>query len=213
MKTVVITGGTSGIGEALARACLERGARVIAVAPDPAKGRRLLDAAARTGAGGRAEFIAADLSLVSENRRVIAAIGDVCDSLDALVLCARYFRSRRAVTAEGFEHHFALYYLSRYLLGYGLADLMDRAKAPVVVNVAGPGVGPPGVRWDDLELERGYDGWTAMSQGGRLNDLLGVSYAARREGAAPATCCTSPAGRPPGSPASSTPPPKCRWTR
>ncbi|MEE1735369.1 SDR family NAD(P)-dependent oxidoreductase [Streptomyces sp. BE147] len=177
MKTIVVTGGTSGIGQALAHTYLGRGDQVVVLGPDPAKGRAFLGAARKAGAGDRAFFVEADLSLVSENRRVIEEIGARFAAVDALVLCARYFRSFRAVTSEGFEHNFALYYLSRYLLGYGLAGLMDKADAPVIMNIAGPGAGAAGIRWDDLGLERGYDGWQAMFQGGRLNDLLGVAFA------------------------------------
>lgn len=177
MKTIVVTGGTSGIGQALANTYLGRGDQVVVLGPDPVKGKKFLDTAQRVGAADRAFFIEADLSLVSENQRVIAEIKDRFAAVDVLVLCARYFRSHRMVTPEGIEHNFALYYLSRYLLGYGLADLMNKAEAPVVMNVAGPGVGAPGIQWDDLGFERNYDGWSAMFQGGRLNDLLGVSFA------------------------------------
>ncbi|GAA1596326.1 hypothetical protein GCM10009804_61070 [Kribbella hippodromi] len=175
MKTVVITGGTSGIGAALARTYVARGNQVIVIAPDPVKGQRFLDLA-----GERGRFIQADLSLVSENRRVINVLEETTPAIDALILCARFFRSHRLVTTEGFEHNFALFYLSRYLLSHGLADRMDQAADPVIVNVAGPGVGPPTVNWQDLGLEHNYDGWTAMAQGGRLNDLLAVSFAAEQ---------------------------------
>jgi hypothetical protein len=104
--------------------------------------------------------------------------------VDALVLSARYFRSFRNITAEGFEHNFALYYLSRFLLGYGLVDRMETAEAPVIMNFAGPGLSAGSIQWDDLGMERGYDGWSAMFQGGKLNDLLGVSFARRRGGSA-----------------------------
>ncbi|MEV6124659.1 SDR family NAD(P)-dependent oxidoreductase [Streptomyces sp. NPDC052077] len=177
MKTIVVTGGTSGIGQALSNTYLGRGDQVAIIAPDPVKGKKFLDTAQRAGAADRAVFIEADLSLISENRRVIAEIVDRFPVVDVLVLCARYFRSHRLVTSEGIEHNFALYYLSRYLLGYGLVDVMNKAEAPVVLNIAGPGVGAPSIYWSDLGLERDYDGWTAMFQGGRLNDLLGVSFA------------------------------------
>jgi hypothetical protein len=171
MKTIVVSGGTSGIGNALASTYLARGDKVVVIGPDPAKGKRFLD-----GAGDRAFFIRADLSLVSENRRVIGEIAARFATVDALVLCARYFRSFRTVTAEGFEHNFALYYLSRFLLGYGLVELMETAEAPVIMNLAGPGLSAGSIQWDDLGMERGYDGWSAMFQGGKLNDLLGVSF-------------------------------------
>lgn len=180
MKTIVITGGTSGIGQSLAFSYLERGDQVVVIAPDPAKGSAFIAAAARMGAAERAVFIAADLSLVSENQRVISELSARFAVIDALVLCARYFRSYRAVTAEGFEHNFALYYLSRFLLGYGLVARLERAERPIIMNLAGPGVSAGYIHWDDLGLAHSYDGWTAMSQGGKLVDLLGVSFAAER---------------------------------
>lgn len=84
------------------------------------------------------------------------------------------------MTAEGLEHTFALYYLSRFLLSYRLVGLLDAAEAPVIVNVSGPGSGADSIRWDDLGGERAYDPQRILAQGGRLNDLLGVGFARRR---------------------------------
>ncbi|GAA2933646.1 hypothetical protein GCM10020221_31750 [Streptomyces thioluteus] len=91
------------------------------------------------------------------------------------MLCARHFRSTRLVTADGFESTFAHFYLSRYLLSHGLADLLDRADAPVVLNVAGPGSSTE-IDWDDLQCAEAYDGRRALAQSGRLNDLLGRRF-------------------------------------
>ncbi|WP_067141436.1 SDR family NAD(P)-dependent oxidoreductase [Microtetraspora malaysiensis] len=170
MTAIVITGGTDGMGRALARTYLDRGDTVVIVGRDPAKAATLPDA----------HFIRADLSLVAENRRVIEEINERYPAVRALVLCARYFRSTRFVTAEGFEGTFALDYLSRFLLSHGL----DRPR--VIVNVSGPAPGIPAgrIRWNDLMLERGYDGVAAQMQAGRANDLLGVAFA-RRHAAGP----------------------------
>ncbi|MFC9873162.1 SDR family NAD(P)-dependent oxidoreductase [Nocardia salmonicida] len=178
MKTIVITGGTSGIGQALATTYLDRGDQVIVIGPDPAKGAAFLRAADEHGSGERAVFLRADLSLIAENHRAIEEIVTRFDVIDALVLCARYFQSSRVLTADGIEHNLALFYLSRFLLGHGLLPVLETASAPVIVNIAGPGVGPQEIAWNDLGLEHGYNGWTAMLQGGRLNDLLGVRFAA-----------------------------------
>ncbi|WP_227012946.1 MULTISPECIES: TIGR03618 family F420-dependent PPOX class oxidoreductase [unclassified Pseudonocardia] len=106
------------------------------------------------------------------------------DRLDAVVLCARHFRSSRTVTGEGFEATFALLYLSRFVLSYELLDLLGAAPRPVILNVAGPGSGVDAIGWDDLGGAHGYDGGRALAQGGQLNDLLGVEFAHQR--AAPA---------------------------
>lgn len=93
------------------------------------------------------------------------------------MLCARHYRSRRTVTAEGFEENFALFYLSRYVLGRALAGPLARAARPVVVNVAGPGAPLDLVQGDGLQLIRAYHDGAALGQGGVLNGLLGTAYA------------------------------------
>ncbi|MER6910329.1 SDR family NAD(P)-dependent oxidoreductase [Streptomyces sp. NPDC000594] len=181
MRTYVITGGTDGIGRALAHTCLERGDEVVVVGRDAAKGEAWLRTARRHGAAPRAHFLRADLSLLSETGTLLDTLRSSFAKVDALVLCARHFRTTRLVTAEGFENTFAHFYLSRFVLSHGLTDLLDSADRPVVLNVAGPG-GAGRIHWDDLQLTRDYDGHTALAQGGRLNDLLGVAYADLRPG-------------------------------
>jgi NAD(P)-dependent dehydrogenase (short-subunit alcohol dehydrogenase family) len=169
MTTIVVSGGTDGMGNAVARTYLDRGDTVVVLGRDAEKGAALPGAT----------FIQADLSLVGENTRVIDEITATFPLVDALVLCARHFRSTRRQTADGFEHTFALEYLSRFLLSHGLAASLARGEKPVIVNVSGPGVPKPEIRWHDVGLTRGYDGVTAQMQAGRANDLLGVAFAAQ----------------------------------
>jgi PPOX class probable F420-dependent enzyme len=176
-KRVVITGGTDGMGKAVALDRLQRGDEVTIVGRSGDKGAAFLDLAARSGAAGRAHFVQADLSSMTETKAAIEEIRSLFASVDALVLCARHYRSTRAVTAEGLESTFALFYLSRFVMSYGMTDLLDAAAAPVIVNVAGPGASQGTVRWHDLEFEHGYDGMAAQMHGGLLNDLLGIGYA------------------------------------
>ncbi|HEV2638239.1 MAG TPA: SDR family NAD(P)-dependent oxidoreductase [Actinocrinis sp.] len=179
MKTIVICGGTDGIGRALAEARLGSGDTVVVVGRSAAKGEAFLRSAEALGAGPRAHFVRADLSLVAENERVAETVRSRFPVVDALVFCARFYRSERTETAECLEENFALFYLSRYLLGHGLADALERAGQSSVVNVAGPGAGLDLVQWDDLQLRHGYHGGAALGQGGKLNDLLGVRFAER----------------------------------
>jgi NAD(P)-dependent dehydrogenase (short-subunit alcohol dehydrogenase family) len=146
MRSLVIAGGTDGIGRALAMTYLDRGDTVLVIGRTAEKSKALVDAGAH--------FFEADLSLVSENERVIEEIKARFSVLDALVFCARHYRSARRETADGFEDNFALFYLSRFLLGRGLLELLEKAASPVIMNVAGPG-----------------------AEGGKLNDLLGVAFA------------------------------------
>lgn len=173
--TVVITGGTDGIGRALADSYLERGDDVLIIGSSSDKGGAFLADAVRNGAGDRSQFLRADLSLVEENRRVIDHIMRVYPAIDVLVLAARYHRSTRVETTEGFESNFALYYLSRYLLSHGLIGPLSRAERAVVLNFGAAGLGGS-IRWDDLQLRRDYPGTGALGHSGALCDLLGVHF-------------------------------------
>ncbi|BCJ28141.1 SDR family NAD(P)-dependent oxidoreductase [Actinocatenispora sera] len=178
-RVVVISGGTDGMGRALALARAERGDTVIALGSNPGKGRRLVEDGAARRARSPIEFIRTDLSSVAATR---AAIGDIAaryPTVDALALFANRQAPKRIATAEGLEQTFALYYLSRQLLSHGLAPQLRRSDTGVIVNVAGVGTTRGAVHWDDLQLERGYGMVTAQLQAGRANDLLGVAFAAQ----------------------------------
>lgn len=174
-RTVVISGGTDGMGRAFALERLARGDRVVAIGSNPAKGDSLVAAAGRRS--DRVRFLRADLSSVAETRKVVAEIESGYEAVDALLLFANRTSPKRVQTEEGFERTFALYYLSRYLLSYGLVPLLERSPSPVIVNIAGVGVRKGAVNWDDPHLAQGYSVVRAQLQAGRANDLLGVSFA------------------------------------
>lgn len=180
-RVIVISGGTDGMGRALALARAERGDQVVALGSDPAKGRRLIAEAGRIGAAGRMRFLQADLSSIEATRRAIREIAERHQVVDALCLFANRQSPERATTPEGLERTFALYYLSRYLLSHELSPLLRRSPAPVIINIAGVGVTKGAIHWDDLQLERKYSTITAQLQAGRANDLLGVAYASQAD--------------------------------
>lgn len=174
-KNVVISGGTDGMGRATALARLARGDRVTVIGSGEAKGRALLAAA---GHPPHLRFLRADLSSIAETERVVARVREEHETLDALALFANRVTPRRRETEDGLEATFALYYLSRYLLGHGLRPLLAAGRSSVIVNVAGVGTTAGRLHWDDPQLTRRYGQVRAQLQAGRANDLLGVAFAA-----------------------------------
>lgn len=174
-RTVIISGGTDGMGRATALARLARGDRVTVLGSNERKGQALVAAAANP----RLTFLRADLSSSAEVERVVGEIAARHESVDALALFANRVHPRRTETPDGLEATFALYYLSRYLLGRGLAPLLDAAPAPVIINVAGVGTTAGRIHWDDPQLTGGYGQIKAQLQAGRANDLLGVAATGR----------------------------------
>lgn len=66
-------------------------------------------------------------------------------------------------------------YLSRFILSYGLKDILERADNPVVLNICGTGMNGK-VNWEDLQHKNSFDPMKVMMHGSRLNDLLVVEF-------------------------------------
>lgn len=180
-RVIVVSGGTDGMGRELVLARADRGDDVVAIGSSHSKGAKLIAEATARGIDKRVHFRPADLSTIAGTRQVIDEIAAEYDVVDALVLFANRVAPKRTITPEGLENTFALYYLSRYLLGYGLRPLLDKSDSPVIVNVAGVGVTKGSIHWDDLQLEHGYSMVGAQLQAGRANDLLGVAFVEQPE--------------------------------
>lgn len=160
MKTLLITGGTSGIGEGLAKYFLAAGNRVIIVSRNK-------------GNLHNAIYLQADLSLASENYRIIENIQETYGAIDGMILCAVLQTARKdaLITQDGLEFTFALQYLSRYILSNRIAFNDDS----FILNVATPGIYST-VNFEDLEYRRKFNSVKANANANRLNDLLGVGF-------------------------------------
>jgi len=160
MPTTLVTGGTAGIGRAVAEELTRRGHQVLTI------GR---------SAGAS---VPADLALLHDTDRAAAEVLRRTDRLDAMVLCAGVFALRAEWTAEHLERSLVLSYLSRFLL---IRRLLPRlASDGRIVLVANAGRYPDTLDLDDLQMRRGR-GW-GLRVAWRTqfaNDLLAVSLAER----------------------------------
>ncbi|TDC12750.1 SDR family NAD(P)-dependent oxidoreductase [Streptomyces sp. 8K308] len=174
MSTIVITGGTDGIGRALAAQHLRQGDTVVVIGRSEAK----FESLAAEAPGGAAHFVAADLRLVRDTLRVLGELRARHPVIDTLVLGAAFVRQRRVVTEEGFEHAFALYYLSRHILAHGLAAELRAAERPLVIDLTVPGAAKGAIRWGDLQLSSGFSWRAANQQSRRAAELSGLRLSA-----------------------------------
>ncbi|GGH20738.1 SDR family NAD(P)-dependent oxidoreductase [Paenibacillus segetis] len=178
MKTMLVTGGTDGIGKGIATHFLKKGDRVIVIGSSTIKGELFLNEARQLGAEERAVFMQANLSLVKENKRIIEEVKNRFSCLDRVVFCATNHKTRTeySETEEGFEFNFGLAYLSRFVLSYGLTEILEKADYPVILNVCAPGMNGT-VNLHDIQNKSNYKGANVKYHGSRLNDLLGVGFA------------------------------------
>jgi thioester reductase-like protein len=141
-KVVVLTGGTSGIGEATAYRLAEAGARLAVVARDAARAAPVMKRLRAHGADVR--FFRCDLAEGADARRLVAAVLRRYGGVDILVNNAG--RSiRRSIAASfdrfhDFERTMQLNYFGGLRLILGFLPAMVRAGGGHVVNVSSIGV-------------------------------------------------------------------------
>ena len=153
-KTVLVTGGTGGIGKATAIGLAAMGARVAITGRDLTRAEAAaVDIRGATG-NPAVDAFAADLSSQAEVRRLAAEVLDAYPRLDVLVNNVGGFWATRHVTADGLEHTFAVNHLAAFLLTDLLLDRL-KASAPARIVTVSSGAQSMGrIDFDDLQGER-----------------------------------------------------------
>ena len=141
-KTIVVTGASSGIGEATSLAVAERGAVVLLVARRAEQLARVVDAIERRG--GVAHAYPCDLTVPSSVDALVARMLDEHSAIDMLVNNAgRSIRRSLALSydrAHDFERTMAINYFGPVRLILGLLPRMVERRSGHVVNVLTWGV-------------------------------------------------------------------------
>jgi NAD(P)-dependent dehydrogenase (short-subunit alcohol dehydrogenase family) len=125
-KTVVITGGNSGIGLAIAHELAQRGATVCLACRNQAKATEARQEILQRTPGAQVELYDLDLASFDKINRFVQAFSERHDRLDALINNAGAVPVRQQYTAEGFELQFGGNYLGPFLLTHKLLPLMKK---------------------------------------------------------------------------------------
>src|SRR5580692_6729493 len=181
-KSVLVTGGTGGIGKATAIGLAVLGARVGITGRDQAR-TEAAAASIRAAAGSPAvDAFAADMSIQAGVRRLAAQVADTYPRLDVLVNNVGGFWAHRHVSADGLEHTFALNHLASFLLTSLLLDRLTASAPARIVTVSSGAQARGRIDFDDLQGERNYSGQRAYSQSKLANVMFTYELARRLEG-------------------------------
>lgn len=183
--TIVITGATSGIGEAAAVELSGRGATVVPVGRDPG---RLAKIAGRVGSEGHR----ADFASLADVRRLADELLASYERIDVLANNAGLIAGRRTLTDDGHELTFAVNHLAPFLLtNLLLGRLRSSAPARVVTTSSGAHHGGL-IDLDDLNGDRRWSSMRAYSSSKLANILFTRELARRLEGAGVVANCFHP---------------------
>jgi len=178
-KVVVMTGGTSGIGLIAAERLAEKGARIVLVARDKARGEQTLARLRQAGPKANHTIHYADLLRLSEMKRVAAEIAAAEPRIDVLMNNAGAVFSARKQTEDGLERTFALNHMSYFVVSQGLQQRLFSTPGARVVNTASDAHKGKKLDFSDLQSEKSYSGFRVYGQS-KLCNILFTREMARR---------------------------------
>jgi retinol dehydrogenase-12 len=178
-RTIVLVGGTSGLGRRAAEHLHESGHRLFVVGRDPKRARdlqrRLPTAIVFHG----------DAATSAGVREIADVVRAETDQLDTLINSAGVMLPTRVLNSEGIELNLAVHHLAPFSMTSELLPLLRRGDGRVVnVNSEGHraplrGGGTVSLDFDDLNSERGYNPFMAYSRS-KLANLLSTYELQRR---------------------------------
>jgi retinol dehydrogenase 14 len=180
-RTVLVTGGTGGIGRATALGLARMGADLAIIGRDRG---RTEDAAReiRAAGGGRVDAFIADLSSQSQVRDVAEEVLQSLSRIHVLINNVGGYFDTRHVTADGLERTFALNHLAPFLLTNLLLEKLKQSASARVVTVSSNAQTTGRIDFSDLQGERSYSGARAYSQSKLANVIFSYELARRLKG-------------------------------
>ncbi|MDG4820119.1 MULTISPECIES: SDR family NAD(P)-dependent oxidoreductase [unclassified Micromonospora] len=153
--TVVLTGATSGIGEATARRLAAISETLIVLGPEPEEGARRVLTQIRGAGPAEVHYVGADFTHLSDVVEAARSIRSLVSTIDLLINNAGVpGAAQRVVTMDGFERTLQVNALAPALLTRLLVpSLADGAR---IVNVGSSAHRLERFHFDDIDLEHGY---------------------------------------------------------
>jgi len=174
-KTAIITGATGAIGKAIARQMAGHGFKVIIVARDETKARKVVDEIVASTGNQDVDFLIADLSRKSE---IIKLTESWSRPLEVLINNAAATPRRLEKTPEGIEMQFATNVLGYFWMIKYFQPFLKQGTRPRIINVASYWAGD--LDMNDLECKsRPYDNNTIYRQSKQADRMLTAAFAER----------------------------------
>ena len=191
-KTVVITGGTSGIGEVAALELAQMGARIVLVAREKSRAEATLARLRKRGPELAHTAHYADLTRLAEMKRVAAQIAAVEPRIDVLINNAGAMFGARRITQDGLERTFALNHMAYFVLTEGLCARLAGAGDARIVNTASDAHRGATLDFGDLQSEQGFGAMKAYGRSKLCNILFTRELARRLHGSGITANCLHP---------------------
>ena len=175
--TILLTGATDGLGTRVALEFAAQGATVLLHGRSPERLEATSEEVRAQTGSEKVRYYLADLSSLSEVRKLAEQVLSEHDCFDVLVNNAGMIFRERKESEDGYELTFAVNYFSHFLLTSLLMPLLRDSAPARIVNVASAGQSP--ADFSNLRLERGYDAMRAYTQSKLAQILFTMELAGR----------------------------------
>ncbi len=179
----MITGATSGIGQATAFKLAEMGAELFLVCRDQLKAELTAQSIVENTGNSRITLLIGDLSSQADIRRITLEFLSTQKPLTILINNAGVFNFNHKTTVEGIEEMFAVNHLAPFLLTNLLLPAMRPGSSARIINVAsGAHSLVKGINFHDLNFNTGFKALKVYSHSKLANVLFSLELAKRLEG-------------------------------
>ena len=191
-KTVVVTGGTSGIGEVAALNLAGQGARIVLIARDLARGEATLAKLRQANPSAQHTAHYGDLSVIADMKRVAQTVAASESRIDALINNAGAVFLARKVSADGLEMTFATNHMAYFVVTNILLDRLKSTPGARIVSTASDAHKSGKLDFDDLQSEKSYSSFRVYGTSKLCNILFTRELARRLEGTGVTANCLHP---------------------
>lgn len=167
-KTVIVTGGYSGIGLETVRSLAGAGASVTVPVRSPDKAKEAL-----ADVEGDVQTAPMDLADLSSIRQFTDVFVENHTNLDLLINNAGIMACPMARVGPGWESQFGVNHMGHFALTMGLMPLLKATADARVVALSSTAHKLTDILWDDVQYETSdYDKWQAYGQAKTANALF-----------------------------------------
>jgi NAD(P)-dependent dehydrogenase (short-subunit alcohol dehydrogenase family) len=191
-KTVLITGGTSGIGKAAAMALAAMGANVVIVGRNQERGEATVGEIRAQSHNESVELMLADLSVQADVRRLAGQFLERHNRLDVLANNAGLVQSKRTETPDGIEATLAINHLAPFLLTNLLLERLEKSAPSRVITVSSEAQRWGTMDFEDMQSRRKYRGFPVYGTTKLANIMFTYELAERLNGSGVTANCLHP---------------------
>ncbi|XP_029642619.1 retinol dehydrogenase 13 [Octopus sinensis] len=191
-ETVLVTGATSGMGQAAATDFASRGARVIMACRDIEAGQKIAQEIQKKTNNTNVTALHCDLSSLDSVRKFVEEFKKRESQLHILINNAGVMMCPKTLSTDKFEMQFAVNYLGPFLLTHLLLDTMKASAPARIVNVTAHAHQLGSINFDDLNHDEDYNPGHAYAQSKLAVAMFTITLAKYLEGSEVIVNCINP---------------------